>query len=163
MTARDYRSVAARIRQELPELDRVAQRASRAWASASRDSEDLYVDAAALNIHGFYAGLERIFALIADRVDGSLPSGPNWHQDLLRQIAAEMPGIRPAAILPDLVPTLDRYRGFRHVVRNVYAYVLDPRLVAVLIEDLPETNQRLRTELAVFADALETIAEAADD
>ena len=104
MTARDYRSVAARIRRELPELDRVAHRASRAWASASRDSEDLYVDAAALNIHGFYAGLERIFVLIAERIDGSLPSGPNWRQDLLRQLTAEMPGIRPAALTPDLVP-----------------------------------------------------------
>ncbi|MBU2604029.1 MAG: hypothetical protein KKA32_18005 [Actinobacteria bacterium] len=163
MTSRDYRSVAARIRQELPHLERVAQRATRAWASASCDSEDLYVDAAALNIHGFYAGLERIFALIAERIDGSLPSGPSWHQDLLRQMTAEMPGIRPAALAPDLFPALDRYRGFRHVVRNVYAYVLDPRLVAVLVEDLPETNERLRTEFAVFADALEAIAEAAGD
>ena len=56
MTGHDYRSVAARIRQELPELDRVARRASRAWASASADPEDLYVDATALNVHGFYAG-----------------------------------------------------------------------------------------------------------
>lgn len=163
MTGREYRSVAARIRQELPELDRVAHRASRAWASASRDSEDLYVDAAALNIHGFYAGLERIFALVAERIDGSLPSGPNGHQDLLRQMTAEMHGIRPAALSPDLVPALDRYRGFRHVVRNVYAYVLDPRLVAVLVEDLPEANERLRAQLAAFADALEAIAEAVDD
>jgi len=45
----------------------------------------------------------------------------------------------------------------------VYAHVLDPRLVAVLVEDLPETNQRLHTQLTVFADALEAIAEAADD
>lgn len=49
MTGRDYRSVAARIRQELPELDGVASRACRAWASASSDPENLYVDAAALN------------------------------------------------------------------------------------------------------------------
>ena len=76
MTGGDYRSVAARVRQELPELDRVARRACRAWASASRDPDDLYVDAAALNVHGFYAGLERIFTLVAERVDGSLPSGP---------------------------------------------------------------------------------------
>jgi hypothetical protein len=71
MTGHDYRSVAARIRQELPELDRISRRASRAWASASADPEDLYVDAAALNIHGFYAGLERIFTLVAERIDGS--------------------------------------------------------------------------------------------
>jgi hypothetical protein len=163
VTSRDYRSVAARIRQELPELDRVARRASRAWASAARDSEDLYVDAAALNIHGFYAGLERIFALVAERIDGSLPSGPNWHQELLRQMTAEMPGIRPAVVSPDLFLALDRYRGFRHVVRKAYAYVLDPRLVAVLVEDLPEANERLRAQFAAFADALEAIAAAADD
>ena len=42
----------------------------------SRDPDDLYVDAAALNVHGFYAGLERISTLIAERLDGSLPSGP---------------------------------------------------------------------------------------
>ena len=163
MTGRDYRSVAARIRQELPELDGVARRACRAWASASRDPEDLYVDAAALNVHGFYAGLEHIFTLIAERIDGSLPSGPNWHQDLLRQMTAEMPGVRAAVLSPDLFPLLDRYRGFRHVVRNVYAYVLDPRLVAVLVEDLPQASERLRAQLAAFADVLEAIAKAADD
>jgi len=163
VTGRDYRSVAARIRQELPELDGVARRACRAWASASYDPEDLYVDAAALNVHGFYAGLERIFALVAERIDGSLPGGPNWHQDLLRQMTAEMPGVRAAVLSPDLFPTLDRYRGFRHVVRNVYAYVLDPRLVAVLVEDLPQASEHLRAQLAAFADVLEAIAEAADD
>ena len=42
MTGPDYRSVAARIRQELPELDRVVQRSCRAWTAASRDPEDLY-------------------------------------------------------------------------------------------------------------------------
>ena len=56
-------------------------------------------------------------------------------------MTAEMPGVRAAVLSPDLFPTLDRYRGFRHVVRNVYAYVLDPRLVAVLIEDLPEAER----------------------
>jgi hypothetical protein len=163
VTGHDYRSVAARIRQELPELDRVARRASRAWASASADPEDLYVDATALNVHGFYAGLERIFTLVAERIDGSLPGGPNWHQDLLRQMTAEMPGVRAAVLSPDLFPTLDRYRGFRHVVRNVYAYVLDPRLVAVLIDDLPEASESVRVQLAAFADGLEAIAAAAGD
>ena len=163
MTGRDYRFVAARIRQELPELDRVARRACRAWASASSDSDDLYLDWAALNVHGFYAGLERILTLVAERIDGSLPSGPNWHQDLLRQMTAEVPGVRAAIVSTDLFPTLDRYRGFRHVVRNVYAYVLDPRLMAILVEDLPAADERLRAQLAAFADILEAIAEAAGD
>ena len=101
--------------------------------------------------------------LVAERIDGSLPSGPNWHQDLLRQMTAEVPGVRAAIVSTDLFPTLDRYRGFRHVVRNVYAYVLDPRLMAILVEDLPAADERLRAHLAAFADILEAIAEAAGD
>jgi hypothetical protein len=161
VTGHDYRSVAARIRQEVPELDRVAGRASRAWALAAAGPEDLFVDATALNVHSFYAGLERIFTLVAERIDASVPSGPNWHQDLLRQMTVELPGVRAAVLSPDLFPALDRYRGFRHVVRNVYAYILDPRLVAVLVEDLPDTGERVRVQLEAFADALEAIAEAA--
>jgi hypothetical protein len=101
------------------------------------------------------------FTLIAGRID-ALPSGPNWHQDLLRQMTAEVPGVRVAVLSRDLFPRLDRYRGFRHVDRNLYAYVLGPRLVAVLVKDLPEANERLREQLAAFADALETIVEAAE-
>ncbi len=71
--------------------------------------------------------------------------------------------MRTAVLSPDLFPTLDRYRGFRHAVRNAYAYVLDPRLVAVLIEDLPQASERLRAQLAAFADVLEAIAAASDD
>jgi hypothetical protein len=161
VTGRDYRSVAARIRQEAPELERATDRAVRAWELAQSTPEDLLVDASALNIHSFYAGLERVFALVAERIDASLPSGPNWHQDLLRQMTAELPGVRAAVLSPSLYPALDRYRGFRHVVRNVYAYVLDPRLVAVLIADLPETGERVCAELEVFAVALEAVADAA--
>ena len=78
-------------------------------------------------------------------------------------MTAEIPGVRAAVLSPDLFPALDRYRGFRHVVRNVYAYVLDPRLVALLIDDLPETDELVLAQLAAFADALEAIAEAAGD
>lgn len=163
MTGHDYRSVAARIRQEVTELDRVASRAIRAWALAQTVPDDLLVDATALNVHGFYAGLERVFTLVAERVDASLPDSANWHQDLLRQMTTELPGVRAAVLSPDLFPALDRYRGFRHVVRNVYAYVLDSRLVSVLVEDLPGTSERVRTELEAFADSLDAIAKAAGD
>jgi hypothetical protein len=163
VTGHDYRSVAARIRQEATELDRVASRAILASALVQTVPDDLLVDATALNIHGFYAGLERVFTLVAERIDASLPDGANWHQDLLRQMTTELPGVRAAVLSPDLFPALDRYRGFRHVVRNVYAYVLDSRLVSVLVEDLPSTSERVRTELAAFADSLDAIAKAAGD
>lgn len=78
-------------------------------------------------------------------------------------MTTEIPGVRAAVFSTDIFPVLDRYRGFRHVVRNIYAYVLDPRLVAVLVEDLPEANQQVGAQLAAFAAALESIAKAAGD
>ena len=159
MSSGDYRAVAARLRQELTALEAVAARAGGAWAEAARSPGGYNVDAAALNLHGFYAGLEHVFFIVAERIDGSLPSGAAWHQDLLRQMAVELPGVRPAVISEQLAAELDRYRGFRHVVRNVYAYVLDPRRVGELVEDLSPTLARLRTELTGFADVLDEIAQ----
>lgn len=97
------RAIAGRIRLELAELARVAERACRIWAEVRPSPDDFLVDAVALNLHSFYAGLEHIFELVADRVDHALPSGPSWHQELLRQMAAELPGVRPAAVTVDLM------------------------------------------------------------
>lgn len=90
--------VAQRIREGLAELDQVIQRAQAGWSWAQHTSDDLYLDGVALNLHGFYAGLERLFKLIATTIDGTLPQGANWHQLLLQQMAAERPGVRPAVI-----------------------------------------------------------------
>ena len=159
MSNGDYRAVAGRIRQELTALEAVAARASGAWAEAAQSPGGYNVDAAALNLHGFYAGLERVFLVVAERIDMAVPSGASWHRELLRQMAVELPDTRPAVISEELADELDRYRGFRHVVRNVYAYVLDARRVGELVEDLPPTLARLRTELTAFVEALDEIAQ----
>ena len=158
MSSGDYRAVAGRIRQELADLETAAARAGGAWAEAGVSPGGYAVDAAALNLHGFYAGLERVFVLVAERVDESVPAGAAWHQELLRQMAVDLPDIRPPVISDHLATELDRYRGFRHVVRHVYAYVLDPRRVGELVERLPSTLELLRAELTTFADVLDEIA-----
>ena len=102
MSAGDYRAAAARIRQEVPALDAVAARAEGAWAGATGADNDYRVDAAALNLYGFYAGLERVFVVVAERVDASLPQGANWHPELLQQMATAIPEVRPAVLDADL-------------------------------------------------------------
>ena len=92
-----FATVAARIRQELEDLERVVNRAERGMTNARRHPEDsdLLLDGVALNMHDFYAGLERVFRQIAATVDGSVPGSPDWHRDLLRQMRTELPRIRP--------------------------------------------------------------------
>lgn len=106
--------LASRIRDELADLERVIERVTEGWRRSKRSAVDYYVDGVALNLHGLYAGLERMFELIAADVDGQSPQGENWHQALLKQMAAEIPQVRPAVISETVRQRLDEYRGGRH-------------------------------------------------
>ena len=147
--------LATRIRDELLELERVTERVAEGWNRALRNADVYYLDGVALNLHGFYGGLERIFELIATVIDGAKPKGENWHQALLRQMTAEAPGLRPAVISQSTYSHLDDYRGFRHVMRNVYTYNFETAKLQKLVIDLPATLAQARAELLAFASFLE--------
>jgi hypothetical protein len=144
------------IRDELSELARVVDRAERGWEKATTQHDDYYLDGVALNLHGFYSGLEHVFEKIASLVDESIPAGSNWHQELLRQMNIEVSGVRPAVISSKLRVALEEYRGFRHIVRNVYTYQLNPEKLEGLILMLRETLSRAERELLAFAKFLES-------
>ena len=99
-----YALLSSRIRQDLADLESVVQRARRYVAVASTSSDpEPYLDAAALHLHGFYAGLERLFETIARQLDHLVPSGPRWHPELLAQMALEVDGVRPAVLTREAV------------------------------------------------------------
>ncbi len=156
-----YRELAERIRGEAQDLDRAVQRAVAAWAQARRMSdEDAYLDSVALNLHGFYSGIERLFELIVRRVDRAMPTGETWHRSLLDQVAQDVVDVRPAVIDQNSALALDEFRRFRHLVRNVYTMNLVPERMAGLIAALPDLWSTLRAELLAFADFLEALAQA---
>jgi len=70
------------------------------------------LESVALNLHGFYSGVERLFELIARRVDQNLPSGDMWHRDLLHQMTQDIRELRPAVISSERVSSLDELRRF---------------------------------------------------
>jgi len=157
-----YLTIAGRIRLELEELTQVVARTQHIWlqgtATANSTGESYYVDAVALNLHGFYAGIERLLEMIADGVDQTKPTGASWHRELLQQLTAEIPGVRPAALSSDTRHKLERYRGFRHVVRNVYTFHLDAEQIELLINQLSSTMAQVSEELLRFANFLEQVA-----
>ncbi|NOX54201.1 MAG: hypothetical protein GXP27_07110 [Planctomycetes bacterium] len=66
--------LAARIRQDLDKLSRVVARVEEGCRRADRSHDDYYFEAVALNLHGFYTGLERLFERIAATVENSVPA-----------------------------------------------------------------------------------------
>lgn len=148
-------ALAARMRVEIDEIERVIGRVEEGWQRARRSDDDYYLDGVALNLHGFYSGLERIFLMVAETLDGTVPQGENWHQLLLQQMAKDVPGVRPAVISTEGQRNLDEYRGFRHVVRNVYTFHFDPDRLEKLVAGAPGVLGGIKPELLAFASFLE--------
>ena len=155
-----YQELSEQIRGEMSDIERVVQRALQAWPKAQKVSEEqnVYLDSVALNLHSFYSGVERLFELIARHVDGTTPAGETWHRDLLQQMANDLTNMRPAVIGQDSALTLDEFRRFRHLVRNVYTINLVPDKMTRLILNLPGLWTKLHAELLAFAEFLEELA-----
>jgi len=150
-------ALAGRIRESLVELEYVVTRTVHLAEKALKTKDDDYWDGVALNLHGFYTCAERIFEDIARTIDESLPTGSDWHRDLLLQISAEEIGVRPAVIARDTRKCLDEYRGFRHVVRSMYTFSLRPSRIKELVEGLMACFDMVSCDLNQFAAFLESL------
>jgi hypothetical protein len=142
-----YLTIASKIDEELLEIGKLVDRAMKAWDLAGSKKDDLYLDSVSLNLHGFYSGIEKIFETIARNIDGTVPTGDSWHLELLKQMALEIHQLRPCVIRKETLALLNEYRGFRHIVRNVYTYNISILKLTPLMEELPRALQLLKEDL----------------
>ena len=150
-------ALASWMRGYLAELDKVVNRVLLLAGKAIRSGDDRYWDGVALNLHSFYSGTEKIFEDIGRTIDGNIPSGSDWHTGLLIQMATESVNRRPPVISSEVRFALDEYRGFRHVVRNVYAFNFRPTRLKELVDGLQKCYSPLKQELLAFAQFLESL------
>ena len=156
-----YLILAQEIRNELKNIERVVEHTSKVWTQGKKAAvdQDVYVESAALNLQSFYTGLERVFQLIAERVDQDVPSGRQWHTDLLTQVTLDLPGLRPPVITKVTRNSLDDYRSFRHRIRNIYTYHIDSQKVEVLVVQLPEVYATIKKDIEQFLIFLDAAAQ----
>ena len=157
-----YLALAARIRRSVSDVERVVARAKTLSDKALASGDSDYLDGVALNLHGFYAGVERVFEDIARTMERSIPAGPEWHRDLLLQMSAEVASIRPPVISVETSRCLDEFRGFRHIVRNVYTFNLQPARLEALADGLRACYELVAGDLEHFCSFLEQLS-AADE
>ncbi|WP_375455311.1 hypothetical protein [uncultured Methylobacterium sp.] len=106
--------------------------------------------AIAAAVHNAYDGVEDVLLALANDVDGALPTGDTAHQDLLDQMRADIPGLRPAVLDDDLYIALTELKGFRHRVRHNYGFDLDAART--------EQNRMLvQATFPKFVDAIRTL------
>jgi len=156
----DYIKLIQRIENEIPVIDKVITKTIEAWINGAKEPsevQDIYLGYVALNLQGFYSGIERLFELIASNVDKRLPSGSKWHRDLLIQMSEEFENIRPPVISKEIAENLKEFQKFRHVVRNIYTTSLSTEKIAELMALLPAIWQSIEAELLTFVSFLDKL------
>lgn len=114
------------------------------------EEPDLFdLSALAAFLHSLYCAMENLFRRIALTLDGGVPTGDAWHQQLLRQMASGTES-RSALLSEDLFEQLIPYLQFRHVFRNIYLFRLDWERMEPLASDVGPLVELLRSELSAF-------------
>jgi len=67
----------------------------------------------------------------------------------------ELENIRPSVISSDTGQKLNEYRGFRHVVRNVYAYRFEASRLEKLVRGAGPIFTQVEAELLAFSQFLD--------
>jgi hypothetical protein len=73
-------------------------------------------------------------------------------------MTVEIPGLRPRVLSAEVTAAVDEFLRFRHVVRHLYAFDLDPERVERLAGHLRPTFLAVRDDLIAFAMMLENLA-----
>jgi len=105
--------------------------------------------AAAAMLQSFYNGVENVFDLLAERVDGDRPAGPERHDVLLAAMGAATDA-RPAVVSGELREGLRQYLEFRNSFRYSHYFRLDWSVAASLVGQCGRTLERLEAELDRF-------------
>lgn len=153
----EYLAMSAVLRQKLLDLLRLVERIETLLQKSNLSKDDDYIDGIALHLQGFYTTIEQMLEAIAAAFGERLPAGANWHQNLLLQMSIPIPDLRPAVISQETRQKLDEYRGFRHVVRNVYTLNLRPSRVRELVGTLRDCYEFLADDLEKFCEFMESM------
>jgi len=146
-----------KIKNEMRNIETIVNKVGKGFKHAKENIEDadFYLDSVAFNLHGFYSGIEEIFEIIAKAIDTNLPSGNRWHRDLLDQVSIEIAGIRPVVVSSNTKKQLLEFLAFRHLIRDIYTFEINPEKLEKLVKILPETFGSFKEDVGDFIIFLE--------
>jgi hypothetical protein len=120
-------------------------------------SDDFTLRAVGSIFHDFYTSIENMFKIVGRYIDRSLPEGPDWHLELLEQMATPITKIRNAVISSYTRDLLNEFRAFRHVFRNVYGFNLIQERLERLLDIFPIAIDQLKNDVYAFIEDLDEI------
>jgi hypothetical protein len=101
----------------------------------------------AMSLHHAYGAVESLLVRVALALEGSIPTGGDWHVALLETMALDIQGVRPRVVSQEALVLLRRMLGFRRFFRDAYAVPLDPARLSALREDAAALAPLLAADL----------------
>jgi len=128
--------VKAQIGFKINDIDKLFTEYSPIFSKIEVQTPDLF-DMTILGsvLDSFYNGLENIFEIIAKNIDGNIPNGNKFHQELLLQMASKTDK-REKILNEDLYLKLREYAAFRHFYRHAYSFQMNWEKMRPLLDDL---------------------------
>ncbi|MEM8832882.1 MAG: nucleotidyltransferase domain-containing protein, partial [Cyanobacteria bacterium P01_G01_bin.19] len=155
MSDNKYLALKSRLEDEMMALENNVETLQKALEQTQSIPEMFVTPALASYIADFYTGCERLSERVAVTLDGGLPQGNNWHQELLKQVAEPGGDNRPPLWSGSLLLELDEYRKFRHLTRHIYNIKLQPERVLALATKIPSVLVRIKQAIALFYEWLD--------
>lgn len=112
------------------------------------------LESLAYQLHNLYCGFEDLFKIVANFFENRIEERAKYHRELLWRMKIPIEGVRPAVLSEESFRRLDALRAFRHFFRHAYSYELDPKKVALVVEDALALKRLYAAELDHFLEQL---------
>ena len=110
--------------------------------------------AASAFLASVYMGVENVLKRIARYHEIDLPRSERWHVELFERFCRPATGSLPVLFKGELIPKMDAYRRFRHVIHHGYERDLDYDRMRPGIQGARQTFERFRDEVESYLESL---------
>lgn len=123
--------IKSEVETQIEQIDKIYDR-----IELRKEKKDIvYLESLAYQLHNLYCAFENMFEIVADYFENNIDEKKRYHRELLWRMTVPIEGVRPALLSEDSYKLLDSLRSFRHFFRHAYIYELDPKKVALILDD----------------------------
>jgi hypothetical protein len=144
----------ALVRADMESADDLRIRLEEARAQMGSEPSDSDRMAMGGYLHHLYTACEAALERVVREVDGSTPSGPHSHRELLEWARVAVPSVRPRLISQSTFDALARLLSFRHAYRHGYAMRLEWSRLGPLVNEASDLCRAVRSDLDTFFESV---------
>jgi len=141
----------ASIKAQGTEIERIFERIE----ERRRGEGEANLESLAYQLHNLYCAFEDLLKIVADFFENHIDDSAHYHSALLWRMKMPIEGVRPALLSETSYKLLDSLRAFRHVFRHAYSYELDPKKLALVVEDALKLRGLYQRDIDRFLEQLQ--------